>query len=118
MSLPLSFHPAVRGELDDAYRWYEARQTGLVRAFRDEAEAGSSPTRPVSDSHTETFGKDCSRAFPTPSITEYSPTEYESCQSSTRLATRRSGNPAPDGSTRQKASPHASRSRHRHVAQR
>src|SRR5262245_244673 len=38
MSLPLSFHPAVRDEADDGYRWYEARQTGLGQDFLDEVE--------------------------------------------------------------------------------
>jgi plasmid stabilization system protein ParE len=33
MSLPLVFHPAVRGEIDDAYRWYEQRQAGLGQDF-------------------------------------------------------------------------------------
>lgn len=39
MSLPLSFHPAVRDEANEGYRWYEARQTGLGRDFLDEVEA-------------------------------------------------------------------------------
>lgn len=38
MSLPLDFHSAVRGELDDAYGWYEQRRTGLRRDFLDEVE--------------------------------------------------------------------------------
>ena len=33
MSLPLAFHPDVHGEVDDAYRWYEQRQTGLGDDF-------------------------------------------------------------------------------------
>jgi len=33
MSLPLSFHPDVRGEIDEAYRWYEQQRTGLGDAF-------------------------------------------------------------------------------------
>jgi hypothetical protein len=39
MSLPLSFHPAVRGEIDQAYKWYEARQTGLGDDFLAEVDA-------------------------------------------------------------------------------
>ena len=39
MSLPLSFHPSVRDEANDGYRWYEARQAGLGRDFLDEVEA-------------------------------------------------------------------------------
>ena len=35
MSLPFSFHPAVRGEVDEAYRWYESRQPGLGSDFLD-----------------------------------------------------------------------------------
>jgi len=31
MSLPLDFHPAVRGEIDDAHDWYEQRRPGLAR---------------------------------------------------------------------------------------
>ena len=38
MSLPLDFHPAVRGEIDDGYDWYEQRQAGLGRDFLDEVE--------------------------------------------------------------------------------
>ena len=33
MTPPLSFHPAVRDEVDEAYRWYEARRTGLGDDF-------------------------------------------------------------------------------------
>lgn len=38
MSLPLDFHPAVRGEIDHAHDWYEQRQPGLGRDFLDEVE--------------------------------------------------------------------------------
>lgn len=38
MSLSLDFHPAVRGETDNAYNWYEQRQPGLGRDFLDEVE--------------------------------------------------------------------------------
>lgn len=38
MSLPLEFHPAVRGEIDDAHDWYEQRRPGLGRDFLDEIE--------------------------------------------------------------------------------
>lgn len=38
MSLPLDFHPAVRGEIDDAYNWYEQRQLGLGSDFLDEVQ--------------------------------------------------------------------------------
>jgi plasmid stabilization system protein ParE len=33
MSLPLVFHPDVRGEIDDAYRWYEQQRAGLGDDF-------------------------------------------------------------------------------------
>lgn len=33
MSLPLSFHPDVAEEVDDAYRWYEKKQEGLGEEF-------------------------------------------------------------------------------------
>ena len=50
MSLPLDFHPAVRDEIDDAYDWYEQRQSGLGRDFLDEvdrvvAEITANPAR-------------------------------------------------------------------------
>jgi plasmid stabilization system protein ParE len=50
VSLPLDFHPAVRGEIRDAYDWYEQRQAGLGSAFMDEvqrvlAEIGANPAR-------------------------------------------------------------------------
>lgn len=35
MSLPLEFHPAVRREVDRAYRWYERQQPGLGTDFLD-----------------------------------------------------------------------------------
>lgn len=38
MSLPLDFHPAVRGEIDDAHDWYQQRRAGLGRDFLDEIE--------------------------------------------------------------------------------
>jgi toxin ParE1/3/4 len=38
MSLPLDFHPAVRGEINDAYDWYEQRRPGLGSDFLDEVQ--------------------------------------------------------------------------------
>ncbi len=38
MSLRLDFHPAVRGEIDDAHDWYEQRHPRLGRDFLDEVE--------------------------------------------------------------------------------
>jgi len=38
VSLPLEFHPAVRGEIDDAWDWYEQRRPGLGRDFLDEVQ--------------------------------------------------------------------------------
>jgi plasmid stabilization system protein ParE len=38
MSLPLDFHPAVRGEINDAHSWYEQRRPGLGHDFLDEVE--------------------------------------------------------------------------------
>ena len=38
MSLPFDFHPAVRGETDAGYRWYEQQRSGLGTAFLDEIE--------------------------------------------------------------------------------
>jgi plasmid stabilization system protein ParE len=38
MTLPLEFHPAVRGETDNAHNWYEQRRPGLGRHFLDEVE--------------------------------------------------------------------------------
>ncbi len=50
MSLPLDFHPAVRDEIDDAYRWYEQRRQGLGADFLDDlqpvlAEITANPAR-------------------------------------------------------------------------
>jgi plasmid stabilization system protein ParE len=36
VSLRLDFHPAVRDEIDDAFRWYERRRRGLGSDFLDE----------------------------------------------------------------------------------
>ena len=38
MSLPLDFHPAVNGEIDAAYDWYDQRRPRLGREFLDEIE--------------------------------------------------------------------------------
>lgn len=38
MTLPLDFHPAVRGEVDQAHDWYEQQRAGLGREFLDEVE--------------------------------------------------------------------------------
>ncbi len=38
MSLPLDFHPAVRGEIRDAHDWYEQRRAGLGADFLDEVQ--------------------------------------------------------------------------------
>jgi plasmid stabilization system protein ParE len=38
VTLPLTFHPSVRGEVDDGYRGYERRQVGLGRDFLDEVD--------------------------------------------------------------------------------
>jgi plasmid stabilization system protein ParE len=37
--LPLDFHPAVRDEIDDAYRWYERQRAGLGGDFLEAVEA-------------------------------------------------------------------------------
>jgi toxin ParE1/3/4 len=47
---PLRFHPAVRGEVDDAYQWDEQRGAGLGREFLDEVgrapdEIAANPSR-------------------------------------------------------------------------
>jgi plasmid stabilization system protein ParE len=33
MSLPLTFHPNVQGEVDEAYVWYEQQRAGLGADF-------------------------------------------------------------------------------------
>ena len=38
MSLPLSFHPEVQAEVDDAYKWYERQRHGLGDDFLAEIE--------------------------------------------------------------------------------
>jgi plasmid stabilization system protein ParE len=50
VTLPLNFHPAVRGEVDDGYRWYEQRRVGLGQDFLNEvdrvvAEIAANPAR-------------------------------------------------------------------------
>ncbi|MDX2038312.1 MAG: type II toxin-antitoxin system RelE/ParE family toxin [Isosphaeraceae bacterium] len=39
MSLPLVFQAGVRGEIDDAYQWYERQREGLGEEFLLEVEA-------------------------------------------------------------------------------
>jgi plasmid stabilization system protein ParE len=36
VTLPLSFHPVVRDEIDDAWNWYEQRRPGLGSDLLDE----------------------------------------------------------------------------------
>lgn len=38
MSLPLVFHPEVRGEIHDAYVWYDSQRTGLGEEFLTEVQ--------------------------------------------------------------------------------
>lgn len=38
MTLPLDFHPSIRGETNAAYRWYERQRTGLGTDFLDSVE--------------------------------------------------------------------------------
>ena len=38
MRVPLQFHPAVRGETDSAYSWYEQQRAGLGTEFLDAVE--------------------------------------------------------------------------------
>jgi plasmid stabilization system protein ParE len=50
VSLPFDFHPAVRHEIDDAFRWYEQRRPGLGSDFLDDvqmvlAEIDANPAR-------------------------------------------------------------------------
>lgn len=50
MSLPIEFHPAVRGETEAAYRWYEEQRLGLGTDFLNAAdrvfvEIGANPAR-------------------------------------------------------------------------
>jgi plasmid stabilization system protein ParE len=50
VTLPLNFHPLVRDDVDDGYRWYEQRQTGLGQDFLNEvgrvlAEIVANPAR-------------------------------------------------------------------------
>ena len=50
MSLPVEFHPAVRGELDTAHAWYESKRAGLGDDFLDAvgrlvAEVAANPAR-------------------------------------------------------------------------
>ena len=33
MSLPLAFHSAVQGEIDEAFQWYEQQRAGLGNDF-------------------------------------------------------------------------------------
>lgn len=39
MSLPLTLRPRAEADLDDAFRWYEARLPGLGEAFLGSADA-------------------------------------------------------------------------------
>jgi plasmid stabilization system protein ParE len=33
MTFPIAFHPEVRGEVNDAFNWYERQRTGLGEEF-------------------------------------------------------------------------------------
>lgn len=38
MSLPFDFHPAVRGEVNGSYRFYEKKRVGLGQSFLNQVE--------------------------------------------------------------------------------
>ncbi len=63
MSRPLVFHPAVRDEVDDAYRWYEQRRAGLGDDFLAAIEEVFQRLRATPEVHQVIY-RDARRALP------------------------------------------------------
>ena len=63
MSLPLVFHPAVQGEVDEAYRWYEQQRPGLGDDFLAAIEEVYNHLRATPEAHQVIY-RDVRRALP------------------------------------------------------
>jgi plasmid stabilization system protein ParE len=63
MSLPLVFHPAVQGEIDDAYGWYEQQQAGLGQDFLAALDEVFNRLQQTPEAHQVIY-KDLRRALP------------------------------------------------------
>ncbi len=63
MSLPLTFHPDVQGEIDDAYRWYEQQLPGLGDDFLVALEEVFNRLKQTPEAHAVIY-RDVRRALP------------------------------------------------------
>jgi plasmid stabilization system protein ParE len=63
MNLPLVFHPAVHGEIDDAYRWYEQQQAGLGQDFLAALDEAFNRLQQTPEAHQVIY-RDARRALP------------------------------------------------------
>lgn len=63
MSLPLAFHPDVKDEMDDAYRWYERQKPGLGDDFVAAIEEVFQRISVMPQAHSIVF-QDIRRALP------------------------------------------------------
>ncbi len=63
MNLPLVFHPEVHGEVQQAYRWYEQRRTGLGDDFLAGVEEVFERLRQTPEVHQLIY-RDVRRALP------------------------------------------------------
>lgn len=63
MSLPLVFHPAVQGEIDDSYQWYEQQRAGLGQDFLTALDEAFNRLQQMPEAHQVIY-KDVRRALP------------------------------------------------------
>ncbi len=63
MSFPLVFHPSVKGEIDEAFRWYEQKRPGLGDDFLAAIEEVFNRLRTMPQIH-QTVYRDVRRALP------------------------------------------------------
>ncbi|HTU21704.1 MAG TPA: type II toxin-antitoxin system RelE/ParE family toxin [Gemmataceae bacterium] len=63
MSLPLVFYPAVQGEIDDSYQWYEQQQAGLGQDFLTALDEVFNRLQQMPEAHQVIY-RDVRRALP------------------------------------------------------
>lgn len=63
MTHALVFHPAVHGEVNDAYRWYEQQRPGLGDDFLAAVEEVFNRLRQTPEAHQKVY-QDVRRALP------------------------------------------------------
>jgi hypothetical protein len=108
MSLPLVFHPDVRGEIDDAYRWYEQQRAGLGDDFLAALEEVFRRIERIPTIH-QLVWQDIRRALPDASRTGSSTASIRTGSRSSRCNTADATRPVGRGGRRRRGIRAASR---------